>query len=372
MNENLPTRRKVLVLAPSVKSVGGVQTYTKVLLDALGAVLGNDCVRLVAVSEDAASRSGGPPALRPSVKIRFIVSAFAAAISWRPDLVICAHVGVAPVGRLIRRFMGIPYWVILYGIEVWGDLSSAKREALNAAAQLVAITRFTLNVTITRHKLAEPSAIILPPTLPRARITPEKENAAAAAPRRPIVLTVGRIAASERYKGHEVMLEAWPLVLRRVPDAEYWIVGDGDDRERLESRARALGISESLHFAGSVSPEELAVCYDRCSVFAMPARTELEGPVPRGEGFGIVFLEAMAFGKPVVGPKAGAPAEFIRAGEHGFLVDPSNPVEIADAIVELLSDPARASKMGAAAREWVAREFAFGRFCDRLREALTQ
>jgi len=104
----------------------------------------------------------------------------------------------------------------------------------------------------------------------------------------------------------------------------------------------------------------------------MPARTELDAQVPRGEGFGIVFLEAMAHGKPVVGPRVGAPAEFIRSGEHGLLVDPTDSREVAEAIIELLEDPARARRMGDAAREWVVREFSFDRFCERLRGALQE
>lgn len=372
MKEARPTRRKVLVLAPSLKSVGGVQNYTKVLLDALADVLGKHHVRFVAVPEDANSQGAEPPSLRSSAKIRFGVSAVAAAISWSPDLVICAHIGVAPVGRLIQKLTRTPYWVILYGIEVWGDLSAAKQNSLKAAARLVAITRFTLDVTVSRHKLGRPSAAILPPTLSRYGFRSPQEIERPAESYPPTALTVGRIAASERYKGHEIMLEAWPLVLRHVPNAEYRIVGEGDDRERLESRTRELGIAASTRFMGSVSPEELALCYDRCSVFAMPARTELNGNVPRGEGFGIVFLEAMAFGKPVIGPKIGAPAEFIRSGEHGLLVDPSSRVEVANALVELFSNPARARRMGAAAKEWVDREFTFERFCDRLRETLAQ
>ena len=166
------------------------------------------------------------------------------------------------------------------------------------------------------------------------------------------------------------MLEAWPLVLRRVPDARYRIVGDGDDRARLEERARELGIAGSVHFAGLVSAEELDVCYDRCAVFALPARTELNAESPRGEGFGIVFLEAMARGKPVVGPRVGAPAEFIRSGEHGLLVDPEDAGEVAAALTELLEDPLRGRRMGEAGKNWVAREFSFDRFCERLRDAL--
>jgi phosphatidyl-myo-inositol dimannoside synthase len=373
MTENAQLKRKVLVLTPSLKSVGGVQNYTITLVEALQVVLGSDLVRMVAVPDDAKLRDSRGLALPLSVKLRFLVSALAAAILWSPDLMICAHVGLAPAARFIQKFRRVPYWVVLYGIEVWGDLPSSKRKALRAAERHVAITRFTLEATIARHGLERLRELILRPTLPK-----ERPPAPAATPvtlkrsTEPMVLTVGRLAASERYKGHDILLEAWPAVLRRVPDAVYWIVGGGDDRQRLELRARELGIAESVHFTGPVSHEELEACYDRCCVFAMPARTELNAHAPRGEGFGIVFLEAMAHGKPVVGPDTGAPAEFIRSGEHGLLVNPTESSEVASALIELLEDPERASRMGKAGSEWVAREFGFNRFCERLRDALQE
>jgi phosphatidyl-myo-inositol dimannoside synthase len=372
MTENLLAKRKVLVLAPSLKSLGGIQNYTRTLVEALQAVLGSDRVRMVAVPGDAEVKTDGSLALRLSVKVRFLLSAITAAITWSPDLVICAHVGLAPVARLIEKLTGVRFWVVLYGIEVWGDLSLMKRNALRAAQRYVAITRFTLDATIARHNLDRHRKLILPPTLPKRRSTsPESEQPSSKGLAPPMVLTVGRIAASEQYKGHDVMLDAWPAVLRRVPDAVYWIVGGGDDRRRLESRARELGIADSVHFAGAVSAEELDACYDRCRVFAMPARTELDARVPRGEGFGIVFLEAMAHGKPVVGPCAGAPVEFIRSGEHGLLVNPTDTREVAQALIELLEDPARSHRMGEAGRKWVAQEFSFERLCERLRDAIS-
>ena len=369
-----PARRlKVLVLAPPLQAVGGIQNYVQTLFAALQNVLGEDDVRIVAVPGEPQPRNDGSSALPPFVKLRFLASAFAAAISWSPDLIICAHIGVAPAGRIIQKLTKIPYWVILYGIEVWGELSPAKQKALRATQRLVSITRFTLNATIARHSLHNPRALILPPTMPK-----EKTPFPAAAPissgdgQSPVVLTVGRVASSERYKGHDVMLEAWPSVLRRLPNAVYWIVGGGDDLARLEAKARELGIAASVRFAGSVSPEELAVCYHRCCVFAMPARTELDARAPRGEGFGIVYLEAMARGKPVVGPRVGAPAEFIRDGEHGLLVDPASASDVAEALIELLGDPERARRMGEAARRFVTSEFSFESFCKRLQEGLRE
>ena len=367
------SKRKVLVLAPSLKSIGGVQNYTRTLIDALTVVLGSDHVRVVAVGGDAEAQDDGSFALSASVKLRFLASAVATALAWSPDLILCAHVGLAPAARVIQKITRTPYWLVLYGIEVWGDLPPAKAEALRRADRYVTITQFTLDAMVARQKLKDVRASILPPTLPKPRQRPaEAGPTAAKAGAQPTVLTVGRIAASERYKGHDVILDAWPDVVRRVPEAEYLIVGDGDDRARLESRARDMGITDSVHFAGSISPEELDVCYDRCSVFAMPARTELDARAPRGEGFGIVFLEAMAHGKAVIGPRVGAPAEFIRSGEHGLLVDPANAGEVAGALIELLEDPERARRMGETGKQWVAREFTFDRFCERLREALLE
>ena len=374
MTERPAQRLKVLVLAPPLQAVGGIQNYVQTLFAALQNVLGEDGVRIVAVPGEPERRDDGSSALRPFVKLRFLVSALAAAISWTPDFIICAHIGVAPAGRIIQRLTRIPYWVILYGIEVWGELSPAKQKALRAAQRLVSITRFTLNATIARHSLDNPRALILPPTLPKER-TALPATVPTSSPgdiQPPMVLTVGRVASSERYKGHDVMLEAWPSVLRRLPDAVYWIVGGGDDLARLEAKAGELGIAASVRFAGPVSPEELALCYHRCCVFAMPARTELDARAPRGEGFGIVYLEAMAQGKPVVGPRVGAPAEFIRDGEHGLLVDPANVSEVADALVELLGDPERARRMGESARQFVTNEFSFESFCKRLREGLQE
>jgi phosphatidyl-myo-inositol dimannoside synthase len=379
MTASSPSRHKVLVLAPSLQGIGGIQNYIHTAVDALREVVGSDRVRVVAVPEEAQARKGGPPALRTSAKIRFFISALAAAISWRPTLILCAHVGLAPACRVLQRLTRTPYWVVLYGIEVWGDLPPAKRDALQGATRLVSITQFTLDATIRRHHLGQTPAVILPPTLPKqlpsfapAGSQDRSGDAAPVESQPPVVLTVGRLSSSEQYKGHDVMLEAWPSILSRVPDAQYWIVGDGDDRERLESESRQLGIAGSVRFAGSVSSEELSLCYDRCRVFAMPARTELDGAIPRGEGFGIVFLEAMARGKPVVGPRDGAPAEFIHSGQHGLLVDPASPKEVSGAIVELLTHSARAHEMGVCAREWVNSEFSFESFCGRLREALAK
>jgi glycosyltransferase involved in cell wall biosynthesis len=360
---------KVLVLAPPMQGVGGVQQYTATLVRALGAIFGERNTRLVAVPAEPELLPDGTFAFPRSVKFRFLARAIVEALRWRPDLMICTHLGVAAAASVVKIFFGIPYWIILHGIEVWGDLPSAKLRALQRAERLVANSRFTLEATVSRHTQAGNKSSVLPPAIEYVRPTELAPNAEDA---RPIVLTVGRLAASERYKGHDVMLEAWVDVHRRVPDAVYEIVGDGDDRPRLEARARELGIHESVKFVGTLSGIALEDSYERCRVFALPSKTDLDPRGPRGEGFGIVFVEAMAHCKPVVGPKSGAPAEFIRDGEHGILVDPASPLEVANALVTLLEQPARARQLGRTAGEWVRQEFSFERFCARLKKVLAE
>jgi phosphatidyl-myo-inositol dimannoside synthase len=186
-----------------------------------------------------------------------------------------------------------------------------------------------------------------------------------------VTLTVARMAASERYKGHDVVLRALSSVLAKVPNLTYVIVGDGDDRPRLEKLANDLGVAERVLFTGETSDSELAALYQRSEVFAMPARTVLDNRNPKGEGFGIVYLEAMAFGKPVIGPDYGAPAELIQHGKTGLLVDPEDPTAVAQALLKLLSDPESAREMGRAGSKWVRQHYSYDSFCERLQEILT-
>jgi len=187
---------------------------------------------------------------------------------------------------------------------------------------------------------------------------------------RRVLLTVARMDATEQYKGHDVVLRALPSVIGKVANLSYIIVGDGDDRIRLEDLARELGVADHVVFTGGINDCELAAIYRRSEIFVLPARTVVNSPNPKGEGFGIVFLEAMAFGKPVVAPRYGAPAEIIRDGQHGLLVDPENPASVANALSTLLGNPDAALAMGKAGRDHVRMHYSYDSFRDRLRAAL--
>jgi len=374
---------KVLVLALPMETTGGVQRYTNALVRALRELLSDENVRMLAIRQQMGSGLKGQRRLGAWVKGCFVVETLCMAARWRPDLVICAHVRLAPVGWLLRVLGQCHYWVVAYGVEVWGALSFWKRYALRKAERILSISAFTRKQLIRRHRVLPERISLLPCMLDDRLLTipPDNERLMrlgislspfplSTGNRRAIVLTVGRLAASERYKGHDVVLRALPAVLERVPNVTYLIVGDGDDRARLERLTQQLGVQDHVVFAGQVSDAELAACYRACDVFVMPAQTVLDDLAPKGEGFGIVFLEAMAFGKPVIGPNYGAPTEFIRHGEHGLLVNPTSPEEVADALITLLTQPERARRMGEVGRAWVMQEFSYERFKERVKAIL--
>ena len=144
-----------------------------------------------------------------------------------------------------------------------------------------------------------------------------------------VVLTVGRMASQERYKGFDEVIELLPRLLERFPDLKYLIVGEGDDRERLELKARVLGVSDRVVFAGPIVESEKVAHYNLADVYVMPST---------GEGFGIVLIEAAACGVPVVGSSSDGSREALLEGRLGRLVDPKNSSELSEAISAVLQD----------------------------------
>jgi phosphatidylinositol alpha-1,6-mannosyltransferase len=143
-----------------------------------------------------------------------------------------------------------------------------------------------------------------------------------------LILTVGRISSQERYKGFDEVIDVMPELLKRFPTLKYLIVGEGDDRLRLERKASALGLSKQIIFAGRIPEQEKAAHYNLADAYVMPSY---------GEGFGIVFLEAMACGVPVIGSKVDGSREALLDGQLGRLVDPKIPTDLVQAITDVLT-----------------------------------
>jgi phosphatidylinositol alpha-1,6-mannosyltransferase len=364
---------KVLVLAPPMAGAGGIQRYTQALVQALKHILGEENVRCLAIP--VAPDGSGRGRFLARSKLTFGCHALWEAVRWRPDLAICTHLALGPLGWSVASIGHCPYWIVLHGIEAWYVLEGWKRRALHRADRFIVTSTFSREQVVNRHRIDEKRISSLPCTLDETLLSTKPAEAGAAAriaKGQRLVLTVARMAAWERYKGHDIVLQALPQVVARIPNLTYVMVGDGDDRPRLEGMVREMGLSANVVFTGEVTDSELAALYQRSEAFVLPARTVIDEHNPKGEGFGIVFLEAMAFGKPVIGPNYGAPAELIQNGKFGFLVDPEDPAAVAGGMLRLLNAPRESRNLGESASRWVREEYSFNSLCRRLKGLLIE
>jgi phosphatidylinositol alpha-1,6-mannosyltransferase len=268
------------------------------------------------------------------------------------DSVFYTHLAVARVQQYVPRPVRRPYAVFLHGIEVWDDLPPSHLEILSRASVRVSNSHYTA----TRVERAHPevgAVISCPLGLEFGRLP---HAASVARPDSRTVIVVGRMSSAERYKGHDALIDAWPYVLIQVPDARLVCVGEGDDVDRLRARAAMLP-NHSVSFPGFLTTDALARAYSEASVFAMPSR---------GEGFGLVYLEAMSHGLPCIGSRHDAAGDVILDGETGYLVDQSDAAEVAARLTSLLLQPATREAMGARAQAHVADHFTFDHFAERL------
>jgi phosphatidylinositol alpha-1,6-mannosyltransferase len=165
------------------------------------------------------------------------------------------------------------------------------------------------------------------------------------------------MSSTERYKGHDQLILAWPRVLAEVPDAALVMVGRGDDVERLRTKAAALGLGRAVHFPGFLPDAAVRAVMRNAALFAMPSR---------GEGFGLVYLQAMRAGLPCIGSRDDAASDVIVDGESGILVPRQDPEAIAGALARLLTDESMRRRMGDAGRRRFESVFTYPRFRTRM------
>jgi phosphatidylinositol alpha-1,6-mannosyltransferase len=280
------------------------------------------------------------------------------AMSRKPDVVLSGHIATSPAASAIRRLLGVPVVQYLYGHEV-GVRPRLAAYAVRHADRVVAISSYTRELALAAGGEADRIALI-PPGV-------DVDGERGAPGDRPTVVTVGRL--EDRYKGHDVLVRALPLVRARVPDVRWVVIGDGSLRGPLESLARATGVSDLVHFTGAVGDAERDRWLREAHVFAMPSRLPADGLA--GEGFGIVYLEAGLRGLPVVAGAVGGALDAVLDGRTGLLVEPNDHVAVADAIASLLTDRARAEALGRAGAEH-ARRHAWPNVAERLERLIRE
>jgi glycosyltransferase involved in cell wall biosynthesis len=294
-------------------------------------------------------------------KSRFVRKALR--LGRKADRIVCGHVSQLPVAWLAARFRlrWPPCYLVAHGIEVWRPFTFLERRALRGARGVWCVSDFTRRELLSRCPLQSSRARVMPNALdPYFEAPPVAEpataGAAEAATEAPETLCVSRLDRDDRYKGVDHLIAALPAVRARVPGATLRIVGTGSDRPRLQRLATELELNASVTFAGVASDAALKDDYGRCRAFALPSEKE---------GFGLVYLEAMAGGKPCLAAQAGGAPEVIDS-TCGRLVPYGDVPAIADAWSELLT----ASWDAEAIRERTRARFGYEAFRERLREAL--
>ncbi len=281
---------------------------------------------------------------------------------------------VLPVGTaamILKKFFKIPYFVSCHGMDILTAARDPRKKKLmnkilEQASGIVANSEFTRNELI---KLGVPESkiiVIYPCVVKKDGIAPDKileiKNRLGLADKK-IILTVGRLVAR---KGQDGAIEAMPKILEKIPNAIYVVVGDGPEDEKLKVKSEKLKLENNILFTGEISEEKKLAFYQLCDVFVMTPR-QIGADV---EGFGMVYLEANQYGKPVVAGGSGGVAEAVVDGVTGLIVDSENADKIAEAVIKILTDENLAKKLGEQGKERVEKEFNWEVWAEKLKNFL--
>ena len=361
--------------------VGGISAMMAALSEHLGPAR-VCCLTGVPASPSGADERGGRVYRRPAA---FAPPRSRKAVAWvlalaeimmrdRPQATQVATIEDGHLGVWLRRWLRLPFLVYAHGNEILDVVQgTAPRERiqLRTADRIVAVSHFTAGLVqqagVDRRRIH-----VIHPGCDAERFQPRpvdralRERLLGARAGDRVVLTVANLV--ER-KGHDMVIQALAQVVRRIPDVTYLIVGDGPYRDDLDRLARAAGVRDRVVFAGRVDADGLPAIYALSDVFVMPSR--VRPAACDVEGFGLVFLEANACGKPVIGGRTGGIPEAIVDGKTGFLVEPESVGDIAERLGTVLTDRELAAEMGRQGRTRVKAHFSWADAAAQVQELVT-
>ena len=333
MTKSVRKKRILVLLTDAFGGHGGIALYNRDLLSALCARA--DCAEVVAIPR-LMPRDPEPMPERLTYvtagidsKLKYLAAVLKAARGGRFDLIVCGHINLLPIAHLLRACLRVPLILGIYGIDAWQPTGSP---LINRLARKIdaffSISDLTGQRFLAWSGVSPEKGSLLPNAIHAEKYGPGPKDQELLdrykLKGKTVLMTLGRLDAQERYKGFDEIMAILPDLAGEFPDIAYLIVGDGSDRGRLEQKAMDLGLGCRVVFAGYVAEREKAAHYRLADLYVMPSR---------GEGFGFVFLEAMACGVPVIGSKLDGSREALLDGELGLLVDPDNPAELIAAVL---------------------------------------
>ncbi|MBM4377310.1 MAG: glycosyltransferase family 4 protein [Deltaproteobacteria bacterium] len=326
---------------------GGMAQWNRHLLDALATDPRLAVTGLGVIGDPTAA---APPGIEWSIprsgdKRRYALAALGAIAMRRPSIVVSGHVRLGMLAHPLAALARARVWTATHGVEVWrgtpgrtrGELAREGRRLddrlLARSALVTAVSRYTRSRLLAWCPIDPARVEVLPNTIDLERYQPGPRPRELAqllgVESAKVLLTVGRLHPDDAYKGHDRVIPLLPELERRLGKVRYVIAGSGPDRARLERVAAEAGASSQVIFAGYVPDAELPLYYRLADAFVMPST---------GEGFGIVYLEAMACGCPVVAGNQDGSVDALADGALGRLVDPHDGRELRDALAATLSE----------------------------------
>jgi glycosyltransferase involved in cell wall biosynthesis len=363
--------KRVLFACTEVFANGGIQRFNRTLLAAIGRL---DVVcDVYSLNDSRAAVEQAPPSGAASVhafgrsKARFAVALSGALATARYDYVLIGHVHF--VELITTALSLLPFRkprtvLIAHGIDVWSGLTGARRRAVSSIHKTLCVSDYTRRMMQAQAPELEDSAFALFPNALHDSWLQYSTAAPAYSPIRPLperfILSVARLDRVDRTKGILTVIEAMAML---DPMLHYIVAGRGDDMDFLRAAAGRHRVAQRVHFLGSVPDEELVRLYRECEAFVLPSGQE---------GFGIVFLEAMFFGAPVIAAREKGAVDVVRDEETGLLVEYGNVVSLAKAVERLRSDRALRERVRHKGRATVITdgEFTFRSFVRRCAAAL--
>ncbi|MEY3051118.1 MAG: hypothetical protein RLY31_903 [Bacteroidota bacterium] len=342
--------KRVLCLLSNYAGNGGIHRFNRNLVEAIRQQPGAVCTVLTLNDAGAV----GPYRGAGGSKALFLARILWQFLSGKPDLLVVGLLNFAPLALFGRMSTGVRTVCILHGFEAWyrrGNLAPFYRyiDAFWAVSQY------------TRQTFSRTNGVASDRVAPIFNTIPSDWDGGSVPLRRePYFLSITRLDKGEGYKGIDKSIQAIGRLQDRMRALgwEYRLIAHGDDLERHRRLAADLGVSDLVRIRSGVTDEELKALYAQCGFFLLPSS---------GEGFGIVFLEAMAYRKACIGSLGCGTTDVISHGVSGFLIDPT-PDTIEDAVSRLMEDPERCAEMGEAGYRRLQDTFSFPRFAARIAE----
>lgn len=345
---------------------GGISQYNR---DALEAMCGWPTVARVDVVPRLCE--GDPGALPPKLvyhldglggKLSYVAAVTQCARRLSAiDLVFCGHINLLPIAAVAAALTRAPVVLSLHGVDAWTRHHPLRPALVRGCTSLIlSVSELTRDRFLSWSRFPAERVAIVPNTVDLERFaTADRTTDRTVAERfgldgRTVLLTLGRMESQERAKGFDEVIHVVPRLAASIENLVYVAAGDGTDRARLMAKAKALGVGDRVVFTGRIDDATKRSLYRLAHAYVMPSR---------GEGFGIVVLEAMAAGLPVVVSACDGTREAVRGGELGIVVDPDDLDAIRRGILEALQRP-RSVPAG-------LDYFTYERFSERLRSALS-